>query len=267
MSARPHRAAVSPRSRARYRALGLAALLVLPPLLLPAWASDPPGASMADATLVAWWPLDGNAQDQGPHAMHGDVQAALPTADRFQRPASALQFNGAASVQVPHAPVQSQSGGLSLTMWVKADSFPGAGSRMLLGKSNYATATNYLLRLRPGGNLQWEYQDYTETSSGPLQAGQWHHLAVTAEGPALGKRIFVDGEEVPTFTPPGTAFGEVSAPITFGWASYGTEYFVGALDEIRIHARALGAEEIRQLMRQDAALFANGFEPVIDTDR
>lgn len=252
------------RSRPVCRAGRLApALAVAAAMLLhhaPAAASAFHTEPLEDPALVAWWPLDGDAEDLGAHAMHGSVQSTLPTEDRFGRPARALYFDGTATVTVPHFPAQDQLAGLTLSLWMKADSFPGSGSRMLLGKSNYVTATNYLLRLRPGGNLQWEYQDYTETNGGPLQAGRWHHVAVTAEAPALDKRIYIDGEEVAATNPPGGAFGLVSDPLTFGWAGYGAEYFIGALDEVRIHARALDVEEIRALMLQHDRIFADGFE-------
>jgi hypothetical protein len=217
-------------------------------------------AGAAATGSVAHWPLDGDALDVGGSQLHGVVQGALPVPDRFGREARALAFDGSAGVEVPHDALLDMAAGVSISLWVRPDDIQPSGDRMILGKSNYATATNFLLRIRPGGFLQWEYQSYTESTELPLLAGHWHHVAATAEGPGSGKRIYVDGVEVATTTPPGQAFGLVTDPLTFGFASYGGERLVGALDEVRLYARVLSAAEILELALEDILIFGSGFE-------
>lgn len=209
---------------------------------------------------MAHWPFDGNALDVGGNELHGSLLGAQPTEDRFGRMGRALWFDGSAGVNVAHDALLHIEDGITVSLWIKPDSLPVGGNRMVFGKSNYTTATNFLLRLRPGGFLQWEYLTYTESIDLPLLAGTWHHVAVTANGPGSEKKIYVDGVDVQTSTPPGTAFGLVSDPLTFGYAGYGSEYFFGALDEIRIHARALTEAEILELIFSDVMIFVDGFE-------
>lgn len=218
------------------------------------------GPTAAGGGPLAHWPFDGNALDVSGNGLDGTLSFALPAPDRFGRAGRALHFDGGAGVSVAHNPLLDLQGPMTVSLWIRADSIQASGDRMILGKSNYASATNFLLRIRPGGFLQWEYLDYTESTERPLLPAVWHHLAVTAEGPGLVKRIFIDGTEVMTSTPPGTAFGLVSDPLTFGHASYGAEHLVGSLDEVRLYARALTQDEILDLVLEDLVVFEDGFE-------
>jgi hypothetical protein len=228
-------------------------------ILLGAMALSGMPAS-ANEGPVAHWPLDGDALDASGNGLDGTVSLALPAPDRFGRPGRALHFDGGAGVEVSHDPLLDLQGPMSVSLWIRADRIEVSGDRMIFGKSNYVSATNFLLRVRPGGYLQWEYLDYTESIERPLLAGVWHHVAVTAVGPGSGKRIFVDGVEVATTTPPGSAFGLVADPLTFGYANYGAERLEGSLDELRIYARTLDQDEILDLMLEDLVVFEDGFE-------
>ena len=44
--------------------------------------------------LVAWYPLNGNANDESGNGNNGDVIGALPTIDRLGQESSAYSFNG-----------------------------------------------------------------------------------------------------------------------------------------------------------------------------
>lgn len=54
--------------------------------------------------LVAYYPLDGNANDQGKHALHGEVYGeVINIKDRFNKPTSAMWFTGKGSyIEIPH---------------------------------------------------------------------------------------------------------------------------------------------------------------------
>ncbi|HPG82080.1 MAG TPA: hypothetical protein PKY55_02300, partial [bacterium] len=44
--------------------------------------------------LVAWYPFNGNANDESGHGRNGTVYGAVLTADRMGRAANAYQFDG-----------------------------------------------------------------------------------------------------------------------------------------------------------------------------
>lgn len=210
-----------------------------------------PGKSQVPTSgLVSHWPFTGNANDAGPGTNHGTVNGATLVADRLGNSASAYYFDGNDNIIVPHHSSLDMAGALSISFWVKPDEIHTSGNRMILGKSNYSTKTNFLVRARPNGYFQWEYQGYTENAVSPVTAAAWHHITVTASGPGTVKKIYVNG--ILAFEAPVSSgvFGQVTDPLTFGYASYGSEHFRGAIDDIRIYSRALSSVEVTALYQE-----------------
>ncbi len=54
--------------------------------------------------LVAYYPLDGNANDEGKYSLHGEVHGeVINIEDRYSKPASAMWFTGKGSyIEIPH---------------------------------------------------------------------------------------------------------------------------------------------------------------------
>jgi hypothetical protein len=212
-----------------------------------------PGKSQVPTSgLVSHWPFTGNANDAGPGTNHGTVDGATLVADRLGNSESAYYFDGNDKITVPHHSSLDMAGALSISFWVKPDELHTSGNRMILGKSNYSTKTNYLVRALPHGFFQWEYQGYTENAVSPVTSTIWHHITVTASGPGTVKKIYVNGIlafEAPVSSGP---FGQVTDPLTFGYAGYGSEFFKGAIDEIRIYSRELSSSEVTALYQEGA---------------
>ena len=91
----------------------LAAATTLSLLTMTSIASDP--------TLEAYYPFNGNANDESGNAHHGTVTGAVLTTDRFGAAASAYQFNGVnAFIDCGNAaPLNIGTGNLTLSAWVK----------------------------------------------------------------------------------------------------------------------------------------------------
>jgi hypothetical protein len=140
---------------------------------------------------------------------------------------------------------------ITLDAWV----LPGPSSeesRIIIAKND-----EYLLRIdkaSEGGRVSffvhvgspavtWEPR---VSSEGPLTPGVWHHIAGTWDGRKL--RLYIDGEpqgEIdrtghPNPNPYPVMIGNFEYPSCHGGA------FGGAIDEVRIHRRALSAEEVRR---------------------
>ncbi len=83
----------------------------------------------------------------------------------------------------------------------------------------------------------------------PVQVGQWEHIAYVADGNVLS--VYVNGV-LQTGTDQhnaGLNFGNTAANFTIGnGGGYGRNYyFNGAIDEVKIYNRALGADAIKYL--------------------
>lgn len=217
-------------------------------------------AQIPNDGLIGHWPFTGNADDESANDNNGTVYGAALTTDRFGIEDSAYIFDGNDKIIIPHASSLDMTDSLSFSVWVHPDIL--TGTRMVLGKSNYSSTTNYLIRIKPGGYLQWEYGGYTETDSDPLQLSAWHHIVVTATGPGKIKKVYIDNQLVAMTDSSIGPSGIVTNPFTIGYAGYNSEYFIGAIDDLRMYGKELSTPEIEALYNETVSeiIFDDGFE-------
>ncbi len=199
-------------------------------------------------SLIGFWPFNGNANDLSINNNHGTINGATLVSDRFGIINRAYHFDGNDYISTPHSTTLNMQDSLSFSVWIKPEIL--TGTRMIFGKSNYTTNTNYLLRVKSGGYIQWEYNGYTDTDSVPLQLNTWHHIVVTASGPGQIKKVYIDNQLVKETLASSGPFGLVTDPFTIGYASYNSEYFIGAIDDIRMYNKVLSESEIDILFNE-----------------
>jgi hypothetical protein len=196
--------------------------------------------------LLAYYPFNGNANDLSGYNHHGTVNGATLTTDRFGNIDGAYEFDGINDfISIPQSPSLNIENELSISVWIKPTAFPTSGNMMILGKSNYTSATNYLLRIKPNGFLQFEYKTFANSSDNPLLLNQWNHVVVTSNT-SNEKQVYVNNV-LAAHTSQSSPFGLVSNPVTIGAASYNSEYFNGSIDDVKIYQKALSDADVAQL--------------------
>jgi rhodanese-related sulfurtransferase len=219
-------------------------------------ATAPSGAG-----LVGYWSLnDGTgtqAADASTNAFHGTLVngPAWSTGAQF----GALAFDGANDqVSVPDAPALRLTTGMSIAFWLRKDSDPANQWIRLVGKG--VTSRNYgvwddfvsgriLFQFLNTGS-QWQHL----YSTNAIPTGVWQHVVCTWDGTT--GRIYLNGVLDGVGAMSGTPSTSAD-PLTFGYAGY--EYpFPGALDEVVIYNRALGAAEVTALTTSVPAYDADG---------
>lgn len=200
---------------------------------------------LGNQNLVAYYPFNGNANDESGNANHGTVNSASLTNDRFGNADSAYSFNGNDSISIPHDDSLNIENELSLSLWVHLTTLP-TSDKVLIGKSNYSTNTNYLLRLRGDGNLQFEYKIHSFIQSSELQLNQWNHIVCTSDGNGTVK-MYVNGIDTTVSNQSNSPFGLVTHDLTIGARSIGGENFNGNIDDIRIFNKELTIAEVLAL--------------------
>jgi hypothetical protein len=115
---------------------------------------------------------------------------------------------------------------------------------LILGKSNYADKTNYLLRTKTNGFIQFEYKDFANSNSELLVPNDWNHIAVVSNANNQ-KQVYINGV-LATHTTNDSPFGIIPSPLTIG-ARPGAEYFSGSIDDIRIYKTALTQYQVLEL--------------------
>jgi hypothetical protein len=214
-------------------------------------------------SLAGYWNLDAGkgsvAADSSGNANTGSViGGARWVSGKFR---SGLQFDGVDdAMQVlgtsPNFSVL-EPASVSVEAWVKRNGTPGPGKHIIAKGDNNCFAASYALYTGASGGLSFYVQGFLDGGSffvpspefgSGVWDGNWHHVAGTFDG--FNVRLYVDGVEVGTGTPSFFfPIGYGSFPSTDLLAGMyndcgGALNFDGAVDELRIWSRALGADEI-----------------------
>lgn len=141
---------------------------------------------------------------------------------------------------------------LTVEAWVRLSEYPEGDDkrRWLVNKNDDEwTEAHYALvidadrvgaYLNIGGGRENSHGAFSQ--EGLVQLDRWHHLAMTYDGADLC--VYCDGEQVAR-----EAVGKErtpgNTPVALGKRQDAYSYFRGVLDEVRVYARALSAEEVR----------------------
>ena len=226
--------------------------------VLSALASTVPEGEPTEG-LVAYYPLDGDAQDHSGRGHHGTLFGVSWAADASKTPSRAAHFNGEAGISIPEFP-ESETNAFSTVLWVLAPQTNhekistqgkllikdrGVGDRDSPGRQWTLALDQGVVKsevwVHPEGgpnilSSQYIPQDYSGNA--------WIHLVQTWDGRRL--ELWIDGERRDSTSAVGAlALGD--SPVRIGWDQY--YFFKGDIDEVRIYDRALSDDEVRGLFR------------------
>lgn len=219
--------------------------------------------------LVAHYSLDGNANDSS-GTNNGSVYNLTYTTNRFGVANAAILLNGNSSyVGIPYSPDFdfSENGQFSLSVWFKIN---GIGSGIndigsLIVKSPISGDWDYgleaFLNNQPVLWAGLSYQ-YACVSTNLIEAMTWHNGLITYSN--ADWRLYQDGNLIMETKTPYT-ITRSSGGIAIGRkGEFPTDYFNGAVDDVRIYNRALPPSEVHQLYAYEAVEPTTAGEPIID---
>ena len=212
--------------------------------------------------LLAHWTFD---ERLGAACQDSSGNRHVASAERRQSPGfertaglygGALSFSARHALIVPEMPALANTSKLSFSVWVMPSEWTRYneifrkedGDRRVLF-SFQETGTILSLGLNVGGYVECD----APIDPAQLTDGRWHHAAATFDGRFF--RVYLDGREIGSLERPGTIAAGGPAPASIG-STQGAECFQGAMDDLRIYADALTAEEVAQLHRQGAEALA-----------
>ena len=217
---------------------------------------DTTWAGQNTATLLSYWPFDGNAT--AARGVNGTLVGAVAgTADRNGVAGGALAFNGASQyVDVPGGGGLNAATSGTISMWVKwsgaqdADCC-GTFGAVLARQSNGVFSDNIISLSTPDpatARVVWD-----QVGAGPpvLITGTtpvgtaWHHIAITFSPTA--STLYVDGAAQGTSAGPALNNGPGVALSIGAWAGDGGGFMTGNIDDVAIWNQPLTAAQIAQL--------------------
>ena len=208
-------------------------------------------ASAAEKPPLASWPFDPGKNPDRILGYHKYVPGIVGTGLRFDGQTTSVVRAAASAPRIGDA--------FTIEAWVAVQTYPWTWCALVNQERD--RKAGYFFGLDPEGRfglqiaVDGRWREVRSESKLPLYA--WNHLAATFDA-AAGVRLYWNGKPVggaplkgkPTYAPDAdlwigrdqTALGlseevKVVAPVAFS--------FDGILDEVRIHGRVLGADEIR----------------------
>lgn len=216
-----------------------------------------PCGTQAELTdgLVARYDLNGNAADSSGYRNDGTVMGATPSPDRFGTPNSAYFFDGIDDyIRIPES-TAFDSPAFSISLWFRSASFPAeAGMLISKGQNNFEIHTTQEEFIAPraikflprfvahGVTMDW----YAPANTNALH--EWTHI-VGVYNPGTEIRFYVNGVDMPLKGPSDLRNASDNLlDARLGMRSDNTLPFHGEIDDVRIYARVLSADEISQLV-------------------
>lgn len=249
---------------------GCSPVLAQSPQFMDLWALASPASAYVVPTngLVAWYKLDGNAQDSSTNAIHGTASGAPAPLEVAGVSGTAMQFAGTNSlagsiIKMPAGEISARlHGATSVTYsawinftrlnttqkWIFHESIQGNN---LGGFDLCVLATN---RIRVGGRSIYSDTYQLVAMTNALPTNEWHHVVGVHSISADSIQLYIDGALA------------TNAAVTFGATTYtdandqqyqdtigndpynNANFDVGAvIDDACVWRRGLGADEILQM--------------------
>jgi hypothetical protein len=229
---------------------------LIPSSPLPLFSSSL-SAQIPSNGLVAWYPFNGNANDESGNGNHGVVNGATLTTDRFGNLNSSFLFEFGNFIDCGQLTMLGDNpSSFTISVWQKVGNISlsdtyvvGSKRHIENGATDWVTAGiyngKYWMRFDDSGYM--ESNDLFSTTS--ADSSSWAHVVYVKNGPEL--RIYVNG------TLEGTALdNHILEGSTFNYYLGGqlawNKFFNGKLDDIGIYNISLGDVQIQQLYQDQS---------------
>lgn len=206
--------------------------------------------------LLAYYPLNGSADDISSFNNHGIVKGTKATKDRFGNDDCALYFDGINDfIQIPHNESLNfdvNKDCYTICFWVKSEESTrtdNIGEACIITKSNDYMYSPYPFNVYGApGILTFDIRDKGAASNPNTNItdkalnNNWNHVALIVTPKNIS--IFINGrlrEIKPVSFMENT---KCSNDILIGTDFFNTSYFKGALDDIRLYGSALKPDKI-----------------------
>ncbi|NQU82097.1 MAG: LamG domain-containing protein, partial [Bacteroidetes bacterium] len=208
-------------------------------------------------SLIAYYPFNGNANDESGNAHDGTVNGSVLTTDRFGNLNSAYSFDGIDDyINVPHNDELNFDTCITISAWIKAIDFDNSSMISAKGRNNALNDRNFQFSNNRIGYAR-ENTEYFCTGN-YVNTNNWHHILGIINTNTDSMYLYQDGRLVAQYSSPLPEMPSIpNYSLIIGAVNSSTllkEFFHGELDELRFYNRQLSNNEIQQL-------YANYYPP------
>lgn len=230
--------------------------------------------------LVAYYPFNGNANDESGNGNNGAIRGAVLTSNRFAQPLAAFNFPGNANypgVSTNEILVQDSAtlyftNELSVAFWARFNQSFTYREEQLVGDHQYPTWKGFHLGVNQDDSFNGPgaYCIFMRIfTTGPTLTdarvfvpfsflSSWNHIVGTYNNGSLS--LYVNGVAMTNVSTSGTLVNTSDPLMIGGNANPGTgQIFDRDIDDVRIYNRALTSNEVYSLFKYD------GNEPPTNT--
>jgi len=230
-----------------------------------------------DPSLEAFYPFNGNANDESVNSYHGqlgdnDNTSKFPTltTDRYGNANKAFSFDGDDYIALDKYVTEGSISEITVCAWVL--STDNTSNKFII---SFDRSESYRLALNDSANtyVGWDTTDNNSTThdlgtpnsyGAAAEDGNWHHICGWFNSSStVDKKIFIDGVQLASNsnTHSGRNLGTSDRSENYGFIGWGSEassfdgngtvhqndFMIGKIDDVRIYSRSLSDEEIRAL--------------------
>lgn len=205
-----------------------------------------------EATIIAHYPMTGNAQDVSGNNLHGQANGTPLTSDRFGNPQQAYLFpGGAQNISVANDPLLNVTDAISVAVWAKANELPETESFIV---SHGSWQNRWKVSITPDRRIRWTVN--TNSAVGdldaldPMETDKFYHLVVTYGDGLMA--MYINGE-LASFKNLTGQIRTTTVPLLIGQMLPGeTAYnFNGIIDDVRLYQGILSPEDVRMRYEDD----------------
>jgi len=221
--------------------------------------------------LVAYYPFNGNANDESGNNHNGTVNGAILTNDRFGISESAYSFDGTDDyVIIPFDPVfDFNNQDFTITVWIKSE-WTGSGYERRIINYGGSIYNDYAINYLNDGHVQILIADtpYYIASTYSLADGIPHLISFVRDNGNNTLRLYIDGQLDGSINGGSGNMPHLQSNrrLTFGRKqrlnSQNDSYFYGGLDDIRFYKCVLSDLEIQELYDWSGLISDFQAEPV-----
>ncbi len=201
---------------------------------------------------IAYYPFNGNANDESGNGYDGTINGAILTSDRFGNTNSAYSFNGVQDNIYSDVATDQLNDLFTVSAWINANdldkniifyetivsSYTGGGKGWLL----YLRSDNNGVIRFLGNNTSVD----PEYSLSNLESSNWYHIVGVSDG--TSHKLYIDGILVSEGDP--NSWNNSGSGLTIGATDDSNNTisaFDGIIDEVRLYDVGLSATEIEVL--------------------